>query len=277
MSHLPHAVAGACFAFAALALPARPAPEPASSPQSVLEPFELVLQAELVVEGVIADFDPEAGHGPGDPGHPGDRGPTLDLEVGEVLFGFAPTGPDATLAVLQLAPPALAQRYAGYERGQRALFFLRRSPRSGGELRPVWTLLGAADEGEWPLVRHPVPAREGGGEFVLFRGAGIGGLEPRSSRAFGHHYFGYRSSLDEVRAMISGLRRCYEWTPVPEWRRAALGAFDSPWTAFVPAGLRRTCSEAELSELCAVNALARAVLESSQARAAGEAANPSGS
>ena len=256
MSHSPRTAPPLAWLLAcALSLAAGPGSgaEAPAAPESKrpIGAFELVLQADLILEGVIADAEwPDPERGLAEAG-----APLLELEVGQVLFGFVPGGGDR-LRVIGLDRAAGEHRYAPYERGQRAVFFLRRPelPAGARASRDPWTQLGHRDEGEWPLIRYP-----DGSVQVLLRGTGLeplAQLAPVSTRAFGHHYYGFRRPLSELRELVRVLRHCFEWRP-----RSALGGprFDAD-------DLRLTCSEAELAELVATSPLAGAVLAGSKAR-----------
>ena len=250
MSHLP--AAGLVAGLALLAhFPASPAGRPPGTPvpgATSLEPFELALKAELVVEGAVVDYDrPRAPLFP----FPPER-PSFHIEVSEVIAGFAGGAP--TLEVEQHLDTTRARRYAPYERGQRAIFFLRRPRNASGEVRTdrPWLVLGTGTEGECPVVFAPPT-----GPQALLEGHGLE-LERVATGVFGHLYQGVRVPRDELVHAVRGLRRCFSWPSLPR----NLGG------PFPLSSLRRTCSRAELGSFLASSELARALVRDSSALAA---------
>jgi hypothetical protein len=222
-------------------------PGPGRRDATPLELFELALQADVVVEGVITDFDL-------------DRSsffglltarPVFELELAEVVAGFPPAG-EARLEIEELPLPS--PRYAPYERGQRAIFFLRRPRATDGTPRAdrPWILLGSEGEGECPVIAGTTP----GEHRVLFRGHGLERLPPPSTGAFGHHYGCHSAPRPEFIAMVRGLRDCFEW------------GREHPGPPFPLRTLRQTCTDDELHTFLASSDLARAVVRDSTVHAA---------
>ncbi len=168
-----------------------------------LRPYELIIRADLIVQGTILHAD-----------HPRVRlldketaGSTFLLKVNRRLVG---TSPSSELEVRQFADWMCAARYAPYEVGQQAVFHLWRPRDEAGHVDPSapWQVLGAGNEGELPVLEESVLCRsgwprEGREEFSLSE----------------HGFSAVPVPLDEYSDAASALSRCYAWDPQPKDRR----------------------------------------------------------
>ncbi len=162
-----------------------------------LEPFELALQADVIVDGTIIEVD--AAREESAP----DRA-VFVLQINEVVAGEVQ---DGVLRVFQFQNWTCASRYAPYENQQRAMFHLVRAidakgqPISGSPL----LVLGAGNEGECPIVDHAV-----------LHLASRWKMPHEHHRAFGHRFYGVVSSKADYTTAIVGLRECYRWDRDPK-------------------------------------------------------------
>lgn len=194
-----------------------------------LEPFELALMADLIVDGTIVGI--------------GAHGMTprevFTVRINAILAGEAP---GETLQVVQFIDWTCASRYAPYEEGQRALFHLEFSRDEKDVVVPNGPLqvLGAGNEGECPVV-----------EERLFHRPSWNDVRGEEHSVFGHRYFCVASSKAEYTEAIVGLRSCYRWTLDPkEVRESSRG-----W--FYAGTLRQLCSDDELAAFAASSDIAK--------------------
>lgn len=210
-----------------------PAPMPRYVP---LDPAQLILRADLIVEGVITHADkPRATMT--FTANPSKT--TFTIRVEEVLVGKKPDGQD--LQVHEFEDWTCAQRYAPYQPGQRAIFHLVFS-RDQGVVLPDAPLhvIGAGNEGESPLIGTTSFHRA-----HMFKG------DTRERHKLGEQEFvGLAIPEAEYAQAARGLLRCYTWDRDPEDLRYP----------FKPGGLRQVCSDAELETFRASSKTAEQLL-----------------
>ncbi len=200
-----------------------------------LETFELVLQADLIVDGVVAGID-------GATLDTQKHNSTITLAVKEWIAGPRPV---ASVRVRQFANWACAHRYAPYAEGQRAVFFLNHARGEKGEplIDQPLRVMSAGNEGECPIV----------GDDVLHLDWRMKDFPKEKRIAFGHEYFGLVTPRKDFVAAVRGLRQCFEWPFTP-----SQGKPNHPREA-----IHQTCSEAELAAFMESSAIARAMVHDS--------------
>lgn len=162
------------------------------SPSYIPTPLEsLALRAEFVILAKIEKLE----------------GDNLSLTVERNLAGTPPE--PRYLIVPKFRDWTCASRWKEYEVGQRCVFFLRR-PREGKHPRPHGRILGAADEGELPIVTRKVKGVDR--DFAILHGSRVEGLEPRDHRVHGTTLRGTELPLDELALALHGLREHFRVT-----------------------------------------------------------------
>lgn len=193
-----------------------------------LEPFELVLMADVIVDGTILDCDaPRASLG---------SQAVFTLRVEAVIAGEVE---GETIRVLEFGDWTCAMRYAPYETGQRALFHLQRQRDEEGLLIPgaPFRGIGSGNEGECPILD----------DVVFHRAQGWKHAYRKYHSVFGHQFYGITSDRAEYLAAITPLRECYEWDRESPDRRPRYALGD----------LQQLCSDAKLAEFEASSDVAK--------------------
>jgi len=204
---------------------------PAVAYYEPLRPFELALQADLIVDGTVlaADspcvwrFSEEA------------RSAVFTVRVNALVAGECSS---SEVEVRQFANWICASRYAPYRVGQRSLLHLAYARDDDGEPlldRPL-SVLSAGNEGECPIS----------GERVFSSADGWKEVEPRLLPIGDDEYFGVAAPLSDYTAAVAGLRRCFRWERAPD---DAL--------RFARGGPRQTCTDEELTALKRSSGVAR--------------------
>ena len=206
------------------------------------EPFALALRADLIVDGVIVRFEETRATDYGNDS----ANPTFAIRVVEVLAG---QGGAPGLTINEFRDWDCAQRYAPYEVGQRAIFFLRHERNEDGSIVPgkPFDCMGAGNDGECPVV----------GENVLYKGFGLQIKGRDEMDAFGHPFVGLASPRNEFVAAVTGLRGCFEWKDGPRTKHVNHSTLEDR------ALIRQTCTDAELEALMSSSELARAMVRDS--------------
>lgn len=224
---LPGAVA-----LLALGATLRASVPPTSAYYTKLDPFELALVADLIVDGTVIEF--ETPHREGEPFVFGaETGAVFTIRVNEVVAGELH---EQTLEILEFTDWVCARRYAPYEKGQRALFHLARARGKKGQLidSPPRTL-GGGNDGECPII----------GDTILHQANGWDDLVHDDQPAFGHKFRGVVFTKADYVAAIRGLRGCYAWYHEPQNQRQ-----------FKPDSVTQLCTDEKVAALEASSDLA---------------------
>lgn len=202
-----------------------PAKATARAPRYLpLPPWALALRADLVVDGTIIEYEDLTQESL-------NRERVFTIHINEVVAGEFQ---GERLQVFQFENWTSAHRYALYDIGQRALFHLVWPPGDDGVVdrtEPA-RVIGAGNEGECPII-----------DGRLFH-RGFGWLDVPPQRDY-PGFVGVVSARAEYIAAVTGLRKCYRWSPTPDTYR------------FLIEGFEQLCSDEEVAAFEASSEVAK--------------------